>query len=86
MGLEGLVAKRADAPYRSGRSDAWVKVKCVKSETFPIVAFIEKLGARPRKIASLYVGKTSDRLVRNSACSRPMTKQRDVRTIRRPAG
>jgi bifunctional non-homologous end joining protein LigD len=57
MGLEGLVAKRADAPYRSGRSDAWVKVKCVKSETFPIVAFVEKLGARPRKIASLYVGK-----------------------------
>jgi len=52
-----VVAKRADAPYRSGRSEAWVKVKCVKSETFPIVAFVEKLGARPRKVASLYVGK-----------------------------
>src|SRR4051812_22977002 len=31
MGLEGVVAKRADAPYRSGRSETWVKVKCVKS-------------------------------------------------------
>ncbi|RZN33768.1 DNA ligase D [Bradyrhizobium sp. Leo121] len=57
MGLEGLVAKRIDAPYRSGRQESWVKLKCKKSETFPIVAFVEKLGARPRRIASLYVGR-----------------------------
>src|SRR3954454_22719747 len=57
MGLEGVVAKRVDAPYRSGRQDSWIKLKCVKSDTFPIVAFVEKLGARPRKIASLYVGR-----------------------------
>ncbi|MEH2512162.1 bifunctional non-homologous end joining protein LigD [Nitrobacteraceae bacterium AZCC 1564] len=57
MGLEGLVAKRADAPYRSGRQESWIKLKCKKSETFPIVAFVEKLGARPRKVASLYVGR-----------------------------
>jgi bifunctional non-homologous end joining protein LigD len=57
IGLEGIVAKRVDTPYRSGRQDTWVKVKCVKSDTFPIIAFVEKLGARPRKIASLYVGR-----------------------------
>jgi bifunctional non-homologous end joining protein LigD len=57
MGLEGVVSKLRDAPYRSGRQDSWVKLKCVKSDTFPIVAFVEKLGARPRKIASLYVGR-----------------------------
>lgn len=57
MGLEGIVAKRVDAPYRSGRQETWIKLKCVKSDTFPIVAFVEKLGARPRKIASLYVGR-----------------------------
>lgn len=57
MGLEGIVAKRVDTPYRSGRQDSWIKVKCVKSDTFPIIAFVEKLGARPRKIASLYVGR-----------------------------
>jgi bifunctional non-homologous end joining protein LigD len=51
MGLEGIVAKRVDAPYRSGRQHNWVKLKCTKSDTFPIVAFVEKLGARPRKIA-----------------------------------
>jgi ATP-dependent DNA ligase len=27
LGLEGIVCKRRDAPYRSGRSKAWVKVK-----------------------------------------------------------
>ena len=64
MGLEGIVAKRVDAPYRSGRQDSWIKLKCVKSNTFPIIAFVEKLGARPRKIASLYVGRwEADRLV-----------------------
>jgi bifunctional non-homologous end joining protein LigD len=27
LGLEGIVCKRRDTPYRSGRSKAWVKVK-----------------------------------------------------------
>ena len=27
MGLEGIVSKRTDAPYRSGPSRVWVKVK-----------------------------------------------------------
>ena len=28
MNLEGIVSKRADAPYRSGRGDDWTKAKC----------------------------------------------------------
>ncbi|HEX2891863.1 DNA ligase D [Vineibacter terrae] len=28
MSLEGIVSKRLDAPYRSGRSGAWTKAKC----------------------------------------------------------
>jgi ATP-dependent DNA ligase len=27
MGLEGIVSKRVDRPYRSGRSPDWIKVK-----------------------------------------------------------
>ena len=27
MGLEGLVSKRSDRPYRGGRSPHWIKVK-----------------------------------------------------------
>jgi bifunctional non-homologous end joining protein LigD len=57
LGLEGLIAKRTDAPYRSGRQETWLKLKCKTSETFPIVAFVEKLGAHPRKVSSLYVGR-----------------------------
>jgi bifunctional non-homologous end joining protein LigD len=57
MGLEGIVSKRRDAPYRSGRAETWIKVKCGKRDLFPIIAFVEKLGAKPRKIASLYIGR-----------------------------
>jgi bifunctional non-homologous end joining protein LigD len=28
LGLEGVVSKRRDAPYRSGKQCGWVKVKC----------------------------------------------------------
>jgi bifunctional non-homologous end joining protein LigD len=28
MGLEGIVSKRLDAPYRSGRAESWIKSKC----------------------------------------------------------
>jgi bifunctional non-homologous end joining protein LigD len=28
MALEGIVSKRVDAPYRSGRTDTWTKAKC----------------------------------------------------------
>jgi bifunctional non-homologous end joining protein LigD len=32
MGLEGVVSKRTDAPYRSGPSKMWVKVKNPESD------------------------------------------------------
>lgn len=64
MGLEGIVSKRKDAPYRSGRQEIWTKTKCTKRAALPIIAFVEKLGAQPRRIASLYLGRwEGDRLV-----------------------
>ena len=72
FGLEGLVAKRADSRYRSGRHESWVKLKCTKSDSFPIVAFVEKLGAHPRRIASLYIGRREgDRLLYAGKAVRP---------------
>jgi bifunctional non-homologous end joining protein LigD len=63
MGLEGIVSKRTDAPYRPGVQESWLKLKCIKSDTFPIVAFVEKLGANPRRITSFYIGRREgDRL------------------------
>jgi bifunctional non-homologous end joining protein LigD len=31
LGLEGIVSKKMDAPYRSGPSKAWIKVKNPKA-------------------------------------------------------
>ena len=39
LGLEGVIAKRRDAPYRSGRSGDWLKIKCVQSESFAIIGY-----------------------------------------------
>jgi bifunctional non-homologous end joining protein LigD len=47
MGLEGIVSKRVDAPYRSGRTDLWVKVKCTLTDDFVIVGYLPLLGHKP---------------------------------------
>ena len=39
MGLEGIIAKRRSAPYRSGRGGDWLKVKCVRTESFAIIGY-----------------------------------------------
>jgi bifunctional non-homologous end joining protein LigD len=41
MGLEGIVSKRRDAPYRSGRSPHWVKVKNPEAPAVKRIAEIE---------------------------------------------
>jgi bifunctional non-homologous end joining protein LigD len=46
MGLEGIVSKQKDAPYRSNRGSAWLKVKCVSSQEFVIVGFTDPKGTR----------------------------------------
>jgi bifunctional non-homologous end joining protein LigD len=38
-GLEGVVSKRADSSYRSGRSNVWLKAKCVNEREFVIVGY-----------------------------------------------
>jgi bifunctional non-homologous end joining protein LigD len=39
MKLEGIVSKQADAPYRSGRSTAWLKTKCGMEQEFIIIGW-----------------------------------------------
>jgi bifunctional non-homologous end joining protein LigD len=50
--LEGIIAKRLDAPYKPGRGGEWRKIKCVQSDTFVIVGY-EPSTAVPGAIASL---------------------------------
>ncbi|TAU15504.1 ATP-dependent DNA ligase [Rhizobium ruizarguesonis] len=44
-GLEGIIAKRRDAPYRSGRLGDWVKIKCIQSDSFFIVGYETSMAA-----------------------------------------
>lgn len=59
MGLEGVVSKRADAPYRSGRSLDWIKSKCTLRQEFVIGGYLpsDKTG---RGLRSLLVGYHED--------------------------
>jgi bifunctional non-homologous end joining protein LigD len=45
MGLEGILCKRIDATYRSGRTSTWLKIKCYTAGTFVIVGFTESKAA-----------------------------------------
>ncbi|MEM7675547.1 MAG: DNA ligase D [Myxococcota bacterium] len=44
--LEGLMAKRADSPYRAGRTSDWLKVRVERADDFVIVGFSEPKGTR----------------------------------------
>ena len=45
-GWEGLIAKRADAPYVAGRSKDWLKLKCVWEQEFVIGGYTDPGGSR----------------------------------------
>ena len=51
-GIEGVVAKRADAPYRPGQRD-WIKVKRVRSVEAVVVGYIGQL-EEPVLVLALY--------------------------------
>ncbi|MET0240474.1 MAG: DNA ligase D [Sphingobium sp.] len=51
-GQEGIISKRADAPYRGTRTKSWVKVKCTRRQEFVIIGWA-KSTARGRPFRSL---------------------------------
>jgi bifunctional non-homologous end joining protein LigD len=38
-GFEGIIAKRADRPYRSGRGRDWLKIKCAFEQEFVVIGY-----------------------------------------------
>jgi bifunctional non-homologous end joining protein LigD len=46
MGVEGIICKRANAPYRAGRSRSWLKVKCLGRDEFVIIGWTPPSGSR----------------------------------------
>ena len=55
LGAEGIVSKRADSPYRSGRGRAWLKAKCVREEEVVVGGYTPSAVAG-KPFASLLVG------------------------------
>jgi DNA ligase D-like protein (predicted ligase) len=45
-GWEGLIAKRVDAPYATGRTDRWLKFKCEAGQELVVVGWTDPEGSR----------------------------------------
>jgi bifunctional non-homologous end joining protein LigD len=45
--VEGIVSKRADAPYVAGNRGLWLKVKCFNREEFVVIGWTDPEGRRP---------------------------------------
>lgn len=39
-GMEGVVSKRADSPYPNGRSNDWLKIKCLHRQEFVVLGWL----------------------------------------------
>ena len=55
MGLEGIVSKVADAPYRSGRGQDWIKTKCSDRQEL-VVAGVVPSTVDARAVGALVLG------------------------------
>jgi bifunctional non-homologous end joining protein LigD len=55
MGLEGVISKRANQPYRSGRGEDWIKVKCIASQEFVIAGYVPRSDS-PKSVGALVLG------------------------------
>jgi bifunctional non-homologous end joining protein LigD len=62
-GLEGIVSKQADAPYRPGRQKVWLKTKCGQRQEFVIIGF-SAARTGDRALGALYLGYRKDGTLR----------------------
>lgn len=61
MQLEGVIAKRTDAPYVSARTETWLKFKCRQRQEFVICAYTDRGGERSSaEVGSLLLGVYAD--------------------------
>lgn len=58
-GQEGIISKKADAPYRGARTSNWLKVKCTRRQEFVIIGWIGSQAAG-RRFRSLLLAQHKD--------------------------
>jgi DNA ligase D-like protein (predicted ligase) len=87
LGLEGIVSKRVDSKYRSGRTTSWLKVKCFIEQIFTVIGVERTKGptmallARETDVGLEYAGSAMLTLVeseRESFWKRSETIGRDI--------
>ena len=59
LGMEGVIAKRADAPYVSARTETWLKLKCGQRQEFVVIGYTDRTGARG-EVGGLLLGYHGD--------------------------
>ncbi|HEY0960471.1 MAG TPA: DNA ligase D [Novosphingobium sp.] len=59
-GMEGIISKRVDAPYRGTRTKSWVKVKCTQRQEFVLIGWT-KSSTKARPFASLLLAQHEGR-------------------------
>jgi bifunctional non-homologous end joining protein LigD len=59
MKMEGVIVKRADAPYAAGRSESWLKLKCALRQEFVIVGYTDRASA-PNEVGALLLAYHDD--------------------------
>ncbi len=59
FGLEGIISKRRDLPYRPGRGEHWFKAKCQQSQEFVILGYVASTAAS-RAVGALALGYYAD--------------------------
>lgn len=55
LGLEGIISKRGEAPYRSGRRDDWLKTKVIQTDEFVVGGYLDST-VNQRALGALVVG------------------------------
>lgn len=75
LGLEGIVSKRADRAYVSGRSQDWLKTKCVKRDEFVIGGYLVSISDK-EAVGALVLGYFADgRFIYAGRCGTGFTRR-----------
>jgi bifunctional non-homologous end joining protein LigD len=79
MELEGIVSKRVDGKYESGRTSRWMKTTCRHRDTFVIAGWAEKRG----KFDGIYLGREErQKLVYAGKLERGLTEDDKARILK----
>ncbi|OBQ59587.1 DNA ligase [Mesorhizobium loti] len=87
MGLEGMVSKRKNSPYRAGKSDAWVKAKCWDVADFELIGVKRERGKQTEGLMARdgkYVG--SAVIATNRSIKERLLRRLERARAEQPAG